>query len=115
LGPRAKDFQTVFISVDPGRDTPEQVRAYVANTAFPKRLIGLTGTAAQVDRTAKAYHVFYQKVGEGPDYAVNHASYSYLMTPKGGFACVLPYELTPEQTAQKILAAMKAGPKATSC
>jgi hypothetical protein len=37
------------------------------------------------------------------------------MNPKGRFACVLPYELTPEQTAAKIQAAMAKGPNADSC
>jgi protein SCO1/2 len=115
LGGAARDFQTVFVSVDPGRDTPAQMRAYVANDAFPKRLVGLTGSPAQVDVAAKAYRVYYQKQGEGDDYAVNHAAYSYLMNPKGGFVCVLPYELTPEQTAVKIRTAMQAGPSAKSC
>ncbi|MGA0605715.1 SCO family protein [Phenylobacterium sp. VNQ135] len=115
LGGQAKDLQTVFISVDPQRDTVEQVAAYVKNDAFPKQLVGLTGTPAQVDRAARAYHVYYSKQGEGEDYLVNHASYTYLMSPKGRFVCVLPYELTPEQAAAKIAAAMKAGPNAESC
>ena len=115
LGPRARDFQTVFVSVDPGRDTPGQMRAYVANEAFPKHLVGLTGSPAQVDAAAKAYRVYYQRAGQGDDYTVNHAAYAYLMNPRGRFACVLPYELTPEQTAAKIQAAMKAGPSAESC
>jgi len=115
LGDQANSFQTVLISVDPARDTVAQMKAYVANPSFPKRLVGLTGTPAQTDTAARAYRVYYQKVGEGPDYTVNHAAYSYLMTPKGRFACVLPYDLTPEQTAAKIKAAMKAGADATSC
>ena len=115
LGAKAEDFQTVFISVDPGRDTPSQMKAYVANEAFPKRLLGLTGSAAQVDVAAKAYRVYYQKVVQGSDYTVNHAAYSYLMNPKGKFACVLPYDLKPEQTVAKIQAAMKQGANAESC
>jgi protein SCO1/2 len=115
LGPRGQTFQTVFVSVDPGRDTPAQMAAYVANPAFPKRLVGLTGSPAQVDAAAKAYKVYYQKQGEGADYTVNHAAYSYLMTPKGQFACVLPYGQGPEKTAAHIEAAMAAGPNATSC
>jgi len=115
LGDQANSFQTVLISVDPARDTVAQMKAYVANPSFPKRLVGLTGTPAQTDTAAKAYRVYYQKVGEGPDYTVNHAAYSYLMTPKGRFACVLPYDLTPEQTAAKIKAAMQQGPEAISC
>jgi protein SCO1/2 len=115
LGARASSFQTVFVSVDPGRDTPAQMRAYAANDAFPKRLVGLTGSPAQVEAAAKAYRVYYQKVGEGDDYVVNHAAYSYLMNPRGGFVCVLPYELSPEQTAAKIKTAMQAGAGAESC
>lgn len=115
LGADADKVQTVFISVDPGRDTPAQMKTYVANAAFPKRIVGLTGTVAQVDAAAKAYRVYYQKVGDGADYTVNHAAYSYLMNPKGRFACVLPYDLAPEQTAAKIKAALKRGPGAESC
>lgn len=115
LGADVNRFQAVFISVDPARDTVAQVKAYVANDAFPKHIVGLTGSAAQVDAAAKAYRVYYQKVGEGEDYTVNHAAYSYLMNPKGRFTCVLPYDLTPEQTAAKIKAAMQQGDNAASC
>lgn len=115
LGAKGRDVQTVFISVDPGRDTVAQMAAYVANPAFPKHLVGLTGSAAQVDVAAKAYRVYYQKQGEGADYAVTHAAYSYLMTPKGRFACVLPYGQGPEKTAARIKAAMATGSNADSC
>ncbi|WP_309093013.1 SCO family protein [Phenylobacterium sp.] len=115
LAGQAGDLQTVFISVDPQRDTVGQVAAYLNNPDFPKQLVGLTGTPEQVDRAAKAYHVYYSKSGEGADYTVNHASYTYLMSPKGRFVCVLPYELTPEQTAAKIKAAMAQGADAQRC
>jgi len=115
LGPAAKDFQTVFISVDPGRDTPSQLKAYLANDAFPKRIVGLTGTPAQVDQAAKAYHAYYQKAGDGPDYLVNHFTATYLMSPAGRYVCVIPYGLTPEQTAERLRKAMRAGRGAESC
>ncbi len=115
MGDKVADLQTVFITLDPARDTVAQMRAYAANSAFPKRLVALTGTASQTDGAAKAYRVYYQKAGEGPDYTVNHAAYSYLMNPKGRFACVLPYELTPAQTAEKIRAAMQQGSNAERC
>ena len=115
LGPAGARVQSVFVTVDPERDTVAQMKAYAANPAFPKRLIALTGTPAQVDGIARAYRVFHQKSGEGDDYIVNHASYSYLMNPKGRLACVIPYGLTPEQTVAKIQAAMKQGPGAQSC
>ncbi|MEO8112887.1 MAG: SCO family protein, partial [Phenylobacterium sp.] len=115
LGPRAADFQTVFVSVDPGRDTPQQMKAYLANAAFPRATVGLTGSQAQVDQVARAYHVFHQKAGDGPGYVINHSTITYLMTPKGQFACFIPYGASPEQMAAKITTAMRAGPNATAC
>ena len=115
LGPKAADFQTVFISVDPGRDTPKVMANYLSNTSFPRHVLGLTGTADQVTAVTKAYHVFYQKAGDGPNYEVNHSTISYLMDPKGGFVCALPYGATPEVLVQKITTAMQQGAGAQSC
>lgn len=115
LGAQAQKVQTVFISLDPARDTRAQMAAYVKNPAFPKALIGLTGTPAQTDAAAKAYKVYYQKQGDGPDYVLNHAAYSYLMSPRGRLACVLPYGQGPEKTAARIRAAIDAGPNADRC
>ena len=115
LGPTASELQTVFVSVDPARDTPKQLTAYLANPSFPKQVVGLTGTDAQVAGVAKAYHVFYQKAGEGPDYTINHSTITYLMNPRGEFTCVIPYGATPQVIAQKITTAMAAGPRAESC
>ncbi|WP_411288424.1 SCO family protein [Phenylobacterium sp.] len=115
LGERARDVQTVFISVDPARDTPRQVAGYLDNDAFPRRILGLTGSPEQVSQAARAYRVYYKKAGEGPDYVVDHSTITYLMTPRGQFACVIPYGATPEQIAGKITSAMKLGPRAQSC
>jgi protein SCO1/2 len=116
LGPKAADFQTVYISVDPKRDTPKVIANYLSNTSFPRHVVGLTGDEAQVQAAAKAYKVYYQKVGEGAaDYQVNHSTITYLMSPNGGFVCVIPYGETPEQMAGQIQAAMQQGPRATSC
>ncbi|HEX3699656.1 MAG TPA: SCO family protein [Phenylobacterium sp.] len=115
LGPKAADFQTVFISVDPARDTPAQMAKYLSNDAFPRRSLGLTGAEAQVAAAAKAYKVYYQKAGSGPDYTVNHSTFTYLMTPKGGFACVIPYNASPQEIAGHVTTAMAAGPDAQSC
>ena len=115
LGGKAKDFQTVFISVDPARDTPAKLAAYVANPSFPKKIRGLTGTSAQVAVAAKAYRVVYQKATEGPDYLMAHSSIIYLMNPRGRFACVMAADTTPAEMARKIKAAMDQGGGAQSC
>jgi protein SCO1/2 len=115
LGPKADDFQTVFISVDPQRDTPKVMANYLSNTAFPHRTLGLTGTTQQVAQAAGAYHVYFQKAGDGPDYQINHSTITYLMSPSGEFVCVIPYGDTPQAMASKIEAAMAHGPHAQSC
>lgn len=107
LGPKAKDFQVVFVSVDPGRDTPEQLTTYLSNEGFPKGTIGLTGAPAQVDAAAKAYKVYYKKVGEGDDYLMDHFSGAYLMDPKGKFSRILPYNVPPEELARQVSDAMR--------
>lgn len=106
LGASAKDLQIVFVSVDPGRDSPKALKAYLASPGFPKGVIGLTGTPQQVADVAKAYRVYFAKEGEGETYLVNHTSLVYLMNPKGKFARVLAYGLSPDETANQIRLAM---------
>lgn len=109
LGPRGADLQTVFISVDPERDTPEQLKTYLSLDAFPDGVVGLTGTPQQVEQVAKSYYVYYRKSGEGPDYTVDHSTAAYLMDPKGRFNRVLAYGLSPDEMARLIRAAMQEG------
>ncbi|HLK25819.1 MAG TPA: SCO family protein [Caulobacteraceae bacterium] len=106
LGARAKDFQVVFVTVDPARDTPSQLKLYLSNSVFPPGAIGLTGTPAEVAGIAGAYGVYYQKQGSGPGYSVNHSSAIYLMNPKGGFDSVIAADSSPDQAKTAILKAM---------
>lgn len=109
LGARARDLQVVFISVDPERDTPEQLKTYLSLEAFPNNVVGLTGTPEQVAAAAKAYYVYYRKSGEGPNYTVDHSTAAYLMDPDGRFNRVLAYGLPPQEMARLIRTAMQGG------
>jgi len=107
LGPARKDFQVVFVSIDPARDTPAQMKLYVANQGYPPGgLIGLTGSPAQVAAIANGYHVFYAKAGTGADYGMQHSAGVYLMDPKGRFSRPLDEAAPPTQLTQQIAAAM---------
>ena len=106
LGPKAKDLKIVFISVDPARDTPQQMKAYLSADYLPKTTLGLTGTPAQIAAAAKAYRVYYKKVGDGPDYTVDHSTVIYLVDPKGRFVKPVAYGLPPEEIARQIKDAM---------
>ncbi|KAF4379097.1 hypothetical protein F8388_022184 [Cannabis sativa] len=70
----------VFISVDPERDTIEQVAEYVKE--FHPKLIGLTGDPDEIRSVARAYRVYYMKTAEeDSDYLVDHSIVMYLMSP----------------------------------
>ena len=109
LGDKAKDLQIVFISIDPQRDTPRQLKDYLSSDGFPKGTIGLTGTPEQVAQAAKAYRAFYQKVGEGEGYTMNHGLTVYLMGPDGQFRSAVAHDLGPSRTATLIENAMEKG------
>lgn len=109
MGVKAKDLQIVFISIDPERDTPQMLKDYLSSDGFPDGVIGLTGTPEQVAQAAKAYRAFYQKVGEGEGYTMNHGLTVYLMGPDGQFRSAVAHDLGPSRTATLIENAMEKG------
>ena len=109
MGDKAKDLQIVFISIDPERDTPQMLKDYLSSDGFPKGTIGLTGTPEQVAQAAKAYRAFYQKVGEGETYTMNHSLTVYLMGPDGRFRTAVAYGLGPDKSTRIIEDAMARG------
>lgn len=95
----------VFISVDPERDGPEQVGAYVSE--FHPRMIGLTGTPEAVKSAAKAYRVYYTKAslgddGSDDDYLIDHSIITYLLDPEGKFVTFYGRNYTSEEIAANI-------------
>ena len=106
LGARAEQMRVVFISLDPERDTPAELRAYLSGPAMPTHVTGLTGSAEQVAAAARAYRVFYERVGTGSNYNINHSTAAYLMNPQGRFERVLAFGMTPQDMARQIRDAM---------
>jgi protein SCO1/2 len=106
MGARADKLQVVFVSIDPERDTPAQLKTYLESPAFPKPILGLTGTPAQVAAMAKAYRVYFAKqAGTKPgdrDYLMDHASAVYLMSPKGRFGRLVDPLLSPDDMAKAL-------------
>lgn len=105
LGKDGADMQTLFISVDPARDTPKVLKTYLATDVFPKNVIGLTGTQAQVDQAIKSYRAYAAKNGSGETYVMDHSTAVYIMNPQGKFAAVMAYGQSPKQMADQIRAA----------
>jgi protein SCO1/2 len=106
LGPKAERFQVIFVTVDPARDTPAQLKRYLSSPSFPPHVIGLTGTDAQIAGIARAYHVYYQKAGAGGDYTMDHSAIIYLMDPRGRFVKPLTFDAPPAAVAGQIVSAM---------
>lgn len=100
-------MQVVFITVDPARDTPNEMKTYLSSRVFPRNMIGLTGTPTQIAQVAKAYYVYYKKDGTGPNYSMDDSTAIYLMDPSGKFRAVIADGLTPEQDAHAIAGAMR--------
>jgi protein SCO1/2 len=89
----AQKIVPLFISVDPERDTPAQLKQYVGN--FYPRLIGLTGTPEAIAQVAKGYAVAYMKQPTPSGYLMGHTQVAYLMGPDGKPITSLPLEKDP--------------------
>ena len=104
LGEDAQRVQAVFISVDPDRDTPQQLATYT--DFFDKRIIGLTGSPALIQAAARNFKVRYEKVikeNQDPrNYAVDHSAGLYLLGPEGAFIKKFAYATPADSMASEI-------------
>ena len=104
LGEDAQRVQAIFISVDPERDTPQQLATYT--DFFDKRIIGLTGSPALIQAAARNFKVRYEKVSkENQDprnYAVDHSAGLYLLGPEGAFIKKFAYATPADSMASEI-------------
>ncbi|WP_321174959.1 SCO family protein [Brevirhabdus pacifica] len=89
LGAGADQVAPLFITVDPERDTPEVMAAFVSS--FHPRLVGLTGSPQQAAEAARNFKVYHEHMADAhaPDgYTMAHAGHIYLMRPDGSFEAV---------------------------
>ena len=91
LGADGDRLQTVFVTIDPERDSPEVLKAYLAN--FGPNVVGLRGDAEQTKAAAKEFKVFYAKVpGKTPgSYTMDHSAASFVFDPAGRVRLFVPY------------------------
>jgi len=90
IGAATNQIQPLFITVDPKRDTREVMADYLKS--FDSRILGLTGTQAQIDSMIKEYRLYVASQKSetgGDDYLVSHSAYIYLMNPQGKFVNVI--------------------------
>jgi protein SCO1/2 len=103
LGPKADRFVPIFISVDPERDTPKQLADYVQS--FHPRLVGLTGSPAEIDAVVKAYRVYVRKVEDPKStagYTYDHTSLIYVMDPSGAYRTHFAHTTNADVMAERL-------------
>jgi protein SCO1/2 len=106
LGNQRDDVQVLMVTVDPERDTPERLAAYLR--FFDPSFIGLSGSPDEIDATATKFGVFYERQpGRGEDYLVNHTSTVILMDPQGRMRVVYPYGVSGNDMAADLRALMR--------
>lgn len=107
LGQDAARVRFVMIGVDPPRDTPERLAAYM--TAFDPDFIGLSGEEATLRPIARDFGVFYQRVDYSSEtnYLVDHTASTFMINAQGDLRVVLPYGTAPADLAARVRAVLK--------
>jgi protein SCO1/2 len=102
LGADGAKLQGVFITIDPERDTPQLLKAYMKG--FDPSFIALRGTPEQTAETAKAFKVYYAKVpGDDPkSYTMDHTAGAYVFDPQGRVRLFTRYGTGPKALAEDI-------------
>jgi protein SCO1/2 len=109
----------LFITVDPLRDTPSVLASYLSS--FSPKIVGLTGTEAEIADVVKRYAIYAEKVplntashgesgheGHG-DYTVNHTTHFILLDPRGNFVKLYADDLTAQDITRDLALVMGGG------
>ena len=106
LGKNADQLQLVFITVDPERDSAEQLKKYLAS--FDPTIVGLRGSLDQTQAITKDFRVFYKKVDtkdsarDPKAYTIDHTTFTYVFDGQGKLRLVIPHDLAVEKIASDI-------------
>lgn len=105
MGRDGDRLKVIFITLDPERDTPEVLDAYVK--AFDPSFEALYGTLEQTAATAKEFGVFYEKIPSGSTYTLSHTATSFVFDSRGNLRLGLSASLTAQECAEDLLTVME--------
>ena len=108
MGSNAAEVQVVFVTVDPLRDTPARLKAYLSN--FDPTFIGVSGTPAQIEAMLKTYGISATKKmveGSKTDYTMHHSSYLYFIDRKGMQRALMPFGRPPAEIVHDLTVLLK--------
>lgn len=96
----------VFVTIDPERDTPPRMQAYVK--AFGKNVVGLTGTTAQIGAITDEYHVYFRKVAaDGGSYLMDHSTMLFLVGSDGAYLDHYGRKLPEEDVVRRVITTLR--------
>src|SRR5574341_693602 len=109
LGARAKQVQLLMISVDPERDTPDRLAAYVPH--FYPSFIGLTGSAADIAAVAPLFGIYYEKEDStaAASYMVNHSTTLMVIDRQGIMRLIIPFGTAVQDIAADVAFLLREG------
>jgi len=96
----------VFVTIDPERDTPPRLQAYVR--AFGKEVVGLTGTTAQIDAITDEYHVYFRKVPVEGGYLMDHSTMLFLVGSNGTYLDHYGRKLPEDDVVKRVVTTLQA-------
>ena len=99
-GKAADHLQILFVTVDPERDTPAQLHAYLG--LFDNNVTGLTGARADIDSTLRHFGVYAKKIGDDDEYLYDHSAAVYLYRQDGNFKGTIVHDEPSEYMFEKI-------------
>ena len=79
-----KNYKVLFVTLDPDRDTVNILNDYLQN--FNSSVIGLTGELNEINKFAKNWNIYWEKISEGDSYTINHTATVFMINKKGNFA-----------------------------
>jgi protein SCO1/2 len=105
MGRDGDRLQVIFITLDPERDTPQVLDAYVK--AFDPSFVALYGTLEETAATAKEFDVFYEKIPSGSTYTLSHTATSFVYDSRGTLRLGLSQSLSAQECTEDLLTVME--------
>ena len=100
LGADGDRVRVVFVTLDPDRDTPTVLKAYIQS--FDPRFVALRADQAATDAMAKGFHIAYQRVPTGSSYTLDHTAITYAFDPAGRLRLAIGHEQTAATIAHDV-------------
>ena len=95
-----KNYRVLFVTLDPERDTINILNDYLQN--FNSSVIGLTGELNEINKFAKNWNIYWEKIPEGDDYTINHTATVFMINKNGNFAGTIAWGESDESIKLKL-------------